>query len=237
MRQINEIIIYSLFAGITIFLGGLLAKTFEKIISKEIKSYTLHWTIAFGGGILMAAIAFVLTPKAIETFSVLIMAVIFAAGAVTFFLLDQSIARRKGVLAQTMAMMMDFIPESIALGATFMHNHRLGMLLAFFIGIQNLPESFNAYFDLRKSNQSPKKVLIIFFILSFFGVIAALAGRFLLINQVKLTQGIMLFAAGGILYLIFQDIAPLSKAEKRWEPALGAMLGFLVGMIGTKLLG
>ncbi len=47
----------------------------------------------------------------------------------------------------------------------------------------------------------------------------------------------MLFAAGGILYLIFQDIAPLSKAEKRWDPALGAMLGFLIGMIGTKLLG
>lgn len=237
MKQLNEIIIYSLFAGITIFLGGLLARTFEKLISKELKTYTLHWTIAFGGGILIAAIAFVLTPKAIQTFSVLVMATIFAAGAIVFFLLDRAIAKRKGVLAQTMAMMMDFVPESIALGATFMHNHRLGMLLAFFIGLQNLPESFNAYFDLRMSNQSPKKVLIIFFVLSFFGVIAALAGRFLLVNQVKLTQGIMLFAAGGILYLIFQDIAPLSRAEKRWEPALGAMLGFLVGMIGTKVLG
>jgi len=237
MKQLNGIIIYSLFAGITIFLGGLLARTFEKLISKEIKTYTLHWTIAFGGGILMAAIAFVLTPEAIQTFSVLVMAIIFATGAFVFFLLDKSIAKRQGVLAQTMAMMMDFIPEAIALGATFMHNHRLGMLLAFFIGLQNLPESCNAYFDLRKSNQSPKKILIIFFVLSFFGVIAALAGRFLLVNQVRLTQGIMLFAAGGILYLIFQDIAPLSKAEKRWEPTLGAMLGFLIGLIGTKLLG
>ena len=64
-----------------------------------------------------------------------------------------------------------------------------------------------------------------------------MAGRFLLLNHEKLTQGIMLFAAGGILYLIFQDIAPISKAEKRWKPALGAMFGFLIGMIGTKLLG
>jgi len=237
MRQISDIIIYSLFAGITIFLGGLLARTFEKYPLKRIRSYVLHWTIAFGGGILAAAVAFVLTPKAIETFSVLPLAVIFAAGAFTFFLLDRSITKRKGVLAQTMAMLMDFVPEAIALGATFIHNHRLGMLLAFFIGLQNLPESFNAYFDLRKSNQSPQKVLLIFFLLSFLGVFAALAGRFLLINHEKLTQGIMLFAAGGILYLIFQDIAPLSKSEKRWEPALGAMLGFLVGMIGTKLLG
>jgi zinc transporter, ZIP family len=237
MAHLLEIVLYSLFAGITIFLGGLLARMFETCSKKRIRSYVLHWTIAFGGGILAAAVAFVLTPKAIETFSVMVMALIFTAGAVTFFLLDQGIAKRKGVLAQTMAMMMDFIPEAIALGATFMHNHRLGMLLAFFIGLQNLPESFNAYFDLRISNQSPKKILFIFFFLSFLGVFAALAGRFLLINHEKLTQGIMLFAAGGILYLIFQDIAPLSKAEKRWEPALGAMLGFLLGMIGTKLLG
>ena len=236
MAHLLEIVLYSLFAGITIFLGGLLARIFETCSMKRIRSYVLHWTIAFGGGILAAAVAFVLTPKAIETFSVMLMALIFAAGAITFFLLDRSIAKRQGVLAQTMAMMMDFIPESIALGATFMHNHRLGMLLAFFIGLQNLPESFNAYFDLRISNQSPKKILFIFFFLSFFGVFAALVGRFLLINHEKLTQGIMLFAAGGILYLIFQDIAPLSKAEKRWEPALGAMLGFLLGMIGTKLL-
>jgi ZIP family zinc transporter len=47
----------------------------------------------------------------------------------------------------------------------------------------------------------------------------------------------MLFSAGGILYLIFQDIAPLAKIKNRWEPALGASLGFLLGMIGTKLLG
>ncbi len=237
MKQLHEIIIYSLFAGITIFLGGLLAKIFEEVIPREIKKYTLHWTVAFGGGILTAAVAFVLTPKGIEIFSVVAMAAIFASGAIVFFLLDQSIAKRKGVLAQTMAMLMDFVPESIALGATFMHNHRLGMLLAFFIGLQNLPESFNAYFDLRISNQHPKKILFIFFLLSFFGIIAALAGRFLLVDHVKLTQGIMLFAAVGILYLIFQDIAPLSRAKKRWEPALGAIIGFLVGMIGTKLLG
>jgi ZIP family zinc transporter len=48
--------------------------------------------------------------------------------------------------------------------------------------------------------------------------------------------GIMLFSAGGILYLIFQDVAPQSRLERHWGPALGAVLGFGVGMLGQMLV-
>jgi len=236
MNNIIEITIYSLIAGITIFLGGLLARIFEKYWKKTIESYILHWVVAFGGGILIAAVAFVLTPKSIEILSIRSFTSIFLAGAFTFFFLDKFVEKKGGVIAQAMAMLMDFIPESIALGAVFAQNHRLGILLAFFIGFQNLPESFNAYFDLRKNNYTPKKILIIFFVLSFLGVFFALIGSYFLTNKSGLIAGIMLFSGGGILYLIFQDIAPLSKMKNHWEPALGAILGFLVGMIGTKLL-
>ena len=237
MNEISEIIMYSLFAGITILLAGLLARVFEKWCGKTIESYILHWSVAFGGGILIAAVAFVLTPHAIEIFSIPQFTIIFAAGALIFFFLDKRLEKKGGVLAQTMAMLMDFIPEAIALGATLIHDHKLGILLAFFIGLQNLPESFNAYFDLRKSNYSPKNILRVFFALSFLGIFSAIVGRYFLINHANLTQGIMLFSGGGILYLIFQDIAPLSKIKNHWEPALGAIFGFLIGMIGIKLLG
>jgi ZIP family zinc transporter len=49
--------------------------------------------------------------------------------------------------------------------------------------------------------------------------------------------GLMLFSSGGIVYLLFQDIAPMSKLKKNWFPALGASLGFLMGMVGVKILG
>jgi len=237
MNKIIEITIYSLFAGITIFFGGLSARVFERYCKKSISSYILHWSVAFGGGILIAAVAFVLIPKSIEIFPIQYFTFIFLAGAFTFFFLDKFIEEKGGVLAQTMAMLMDFIPEAIALGAVFGHNHQLGILLAFFIGFQNLPESFNAYFDLRKNNHCSRNILTIFFVLSFLGVFSALIGSYFLANKAGLTAGIMLFSGGGILYLIFQDIAPLSKMKNHWEPALGAILGFLVGMIGTKLLG
>jgi ZIP family zinc transporter len=48
--------------------------------------------------------------------------------------------------------------------------------------------------------------------------------------------GILLFSAGGILYLIFQDVAPQSRLERHWGPALGAVLGFAMGMLGQMLV-
>lgn len=44
--------------------------------------------------------------------------------------------------------------------------------------------------------------------------------------------GVMLIASGGILCLIFQDIAPQSCLDRHWAPALGAVLGFAFGMMG-----
>jgi ZIP family zinc transporter len=44
-------------------------------------------------------------------------------------------------------------------------------------------------------------------------------------------------SGGGIVFLMFQDIAPLSKIRNSWIPAVGASIGFLVGVIGEKLLG
>ena len=46
----------------------------------------------------------------------------------------------------------------------------------------------------------------------------------------------MLFAAGGILYVVFQDIAPQAKLERHWSPPLGAVAGFLLGLIGQLLV-
>lgn len=43
----------------------------------------------------------------------------------------------------------------------------------------------------------------------------------------------MLFCSGGILYLVFEDIVPRAHLENESFPALGAVLGFLLGMVGT----
>ena len=150
--------------------------------------------------------------------------------------LDQYLAKKGGQTATLLAMMMDFIPESIALGAVFAVDSSMATLLAIFIGLQNLPEAFNSYRDLVQSGFTAKKTLIIFFGLSFFGILAALTGHFLLADSPGLTAHLMTFASGGILYLLIQDIIPESKLDKNYLTSLGAILGFLIGIIGEKII-
>ena len=238
MKDLFRIILYSFFAGVTVFLGGVLSKYFERYFQNGfVKDEVLHTSIAFGGGIIVAAVAFVLVPEGMNLLPLVPMAIFFLSGAIIFFFLDRYIEKKGGTISQLLAMLMDFVPEAIALGAVFATDHNLGLLLAIFIGLQNFPESFNSYLDLRYSGYSSRKCLLILFLLSFSGIIAAILGYYFLSNMPKLTASMMLFSSGGILYLIFQDIAPMSKLKKSWFPALGASFGFLVGMIGQKILG
>ncbi len=234
MKDILEIILFASIAGFPIIIGGGLSSIFQTKKWK-LKSEINHFIIAFGGGALLSAIAFALIPRALNDLNYLALIIIFLAGTFVFMVIDFIIGKNKGSLAQAMSMMMDFIPEALALGASFAVDHKFGLLLALFIGLQNLPEGFNSYMELRKK-QSKSKTLWIMFGLSFVGIAAALTGKFLLAGSPKAISAILLFASGGILYLIFQDIAPLSRRRNDWIPATGASFGFLLGMLAEKLL-
>lgn len=237
MSEVLKIILYAGLAGITVFIGGIISKLLEKKSSNNSYVNELNHAIsAFGGGIIVSALALVLIPKGIEKLDVLPVIIWFVLGSLSFFILDKIIEKKGGKLAQLLAMLMDFVPEAIALGAIFANDSKTGILLAIFIGLQNLPESFNSYKDLRSSGFSSKKTLTLLFFLSFSGVVGSLIGYYFLQNQPEITSSLMLFASGGILYLIFEDIAPQAKLEHTWMPALGANLGFLIGIIGHLLI-
>jgi len=67
------------------------------------------------------------------------------------------------------------------------------------------------------------------------GPISAVSGYLWLSDYPTVISAIMLFAAGGILYSIFQDIAPQVKLKKHWAPPMGAVFGFVVGMFGLMI--
>jgi len=236
MNQITSIILFSWLAGFASFAGAAIARV-ERIPEGVRKKELFRGIVAFGGGILIAAIAFALVPNGIETLTAPALGLLFGAGGIAFCLLDIVLSRSGGSKAQFAAMLSDFIPEAIALGAVFAHDQRLGILLAIFIAVQNLPEGFNAYRELNKTTGRSALILWQMFFVSFLGPAAALSGFFFLQNLPGITDGIMVFAAGGILYLVFQDIAPQAKLRRHWLPPLGAVLGFIVGMLGKKLLG
>ncbi len=224
-------------AGITIPIGASLAMLNEKIKKRETKKYIMHFVTACGGGILISAVAFVLAPRALEDLSTVWMAVSFIGGGLLMYVVDMIIEKKDGNAAQIISMMMDYLPEALALGAVFAYHQDIALLLAVFIGLQNLPEAFNAHEDFKSSGFSNKKSFLILLPMSFVGVLAALTGNALLSEETELVAVIMSFAGGGIIYLMFQDIAPSAKMNNRWSPALGATLGFTLGLLSQKLVG
>lgn len=236
MSQLTIIIVASWLAGLAAFGGGVIASATDGAHTQSRREVT-HGVIAFGGGILIAAVAFALLPKAMFVLGPVGLGATFCAGGLLFCLLDAQLSRSGDNQAQFLAMLLDFLPEALALGAVFGQDPRLGVLLAAFIGAQNLPEGFNAFQEMTAAGMRSRLALMALLAVSLLGPVAACTGYFFLQDQAKVTASIMTFAGGGIMYLIFQDIAPQSKIRKHWIPALGAVLGFAVGMIGKQLIG
>jgi len=226
---------WTLLAGLAIPLGATLAR-FENIRPDWLETEFRHSVIAFGGGALLSAVALVLVPEGARELSVPATALCFFAGAVAFMTLDVWLAKSNRPTTQLVAMLSDFLPEALALGAMFTAKREIAPLLAGIIALQNFPEGFNAYRELAATKSiRATRLIATFLALAMLGPIAGLGGYFVLAESPAIVAAIMLFAGGGILYLVFQDIAPQAKLARHWAPPLGAVAGFLLGVIGDML--
>jgi zinc transporter, ZIP family len=229
-------LLYAGLAGIAIPVGGAIAR-FEHIKPDWLEDEFRHSVIAFGGGVLIAAVAFVLVPDGTKHVGTAVALLAFAVGGVTFYLVDKTIEERGASAGQLLAMLMDFLPESLALGAILVTDRSAGALLALLMALQNLPESFNSYREIRQNAKTgSKRILAAFGAIGLLGPVMALIGYVFLHSMQAVLGTIMLFAAGGILYVTFQDIAPQARRQHGGLPSLGAVAGFLLGLAGFLML-
>ncbi|MBA6397803.1 MAG: ZIP family zinc transporter [Colwellia sp.] len=235
MSILLTVIVSTFLAGLAMPLGAVLAYV-EKIGNDWLEQELRHSVMAFGGGALLSAVALVLVPEGIESLDILPACIWFIVGGFSFMALDIYLKKIDTPASQLAAMLADFIPESIALGAAFATGSSSAYLLAGLIALQNLPEGFSAYRELSASSTyKPQKIIMVFALMAILGPIAAISGYLWLSESPKIIGAVMLFASGGILYSIFQDLAPQVKLENHWAPPMGAVLGFTLGMLGLML--
>jgi ZIP family zinc transporter len=238
MKEILTIIFLTTAAGSCIPIGGM-AATVENFRPNWLNRELRHSLIAFGGGILLGAVTIVLVPEGVSSMQGSLLAIpITLIGGLCFFTIERFLGLQRRETPQLMGMVLDYIPESIALGGMVALSSPVAPLLALLIGLQNLPEGFNAYRELINIKKSDsKKTLLVMGSLVLLGPIAGLLGYFFLSDQETILGAIMLFSSGGILYLIFQDIAPQSHLKRHWAPPLGAVLGFCLALFAEMLTG
>lgn len=225
-------------AGACIPLGGLLA-SFERISPNWLEEEFRHFVIALGGGILLGAVSVVLIPKGQTSMGDSLWAIpVIFAGGLLFFVVEYILGLKNRESPQLMGVLLDFIPEAIALGGLAVASPNTAVLMAMLIAMQNLPEGFNGYRELTSQpGYTPRNTLIFMGCLVITGPLAGLLGYFFLSDRPLILGGVMLMASGGILYLIFQDIAPQSRLTRHWAPPLGAVVGFCLALFSHDLVG
>lgn len=237
MQEIIKIAVWTALAGACIPIGGLLARI-ERIHPDWLEREFRHFVIAFGGGVLLAAVALVLIPEGVMLLDNAPETSIYViTGGLIFFAVERRMGHKNKETPQLSAMLLDYLPESLALGGMFVVDASAAPLLAVLIGLQNMPEGFNAYRELAAvEGPDPKRILIQMSLLVLLGPVFGVTGWLYLADYGYLLGVVMLIAAGGILYLIFQDIAPQSRMRRHWAPPLGAVCGFSLALLGKTMV-
>ena len=227
-------VLYGLVAGAMIPAGAYIAKI-ERIRPRWLETEFRHSVIAFGGGVLIAAVAVVLIPEGTQHLSPISAFMSFAAGGLLFAYLERPKSSTRSH-PQLLAMVTDFVPEAIALGAMMATDPDIALLLAILIALQNLPEAFNAYREMAGRKQKIHGKMGFFFLIGLIGPVACAVGYLLLTDYPEITAVIMLAAAGGILFIMFQDIAPKAHLKNRTAPSVAAVAGFGLALLGTMIV-
>ena len=236
MSDLSLALLYGAFAGAMIPAGGILAR-FERIQPNWLEKELRHSIIAFGGGVLVSAVALVLVPHGLASLSSTTALLAFLAGGSLFALLDRLQMQHGGDYSQLIAMMADFVPEAIALGALLASGSESAALLAFLIGVQNFPEGFNSWRELAAAGKvSARRTATLFFCLAAIGPGMVLLGHVVLADAPGITGAIMMISAGGILFLMFKAIAVKAHLKNRQAPALAAVAGFALGILAEAVI-
>ena len=229
--DIFMVIVITLFAGGTSFLGALIAKYVH--FSKPV----LLFLTAFGAGILISAAIFEMVIEAEKSIGIVQTLLFFIIGAIIFTIADVIAVKKGGGADILIGIGLDTIPESLAIGASIAAGPAFA--IALLIGIQNIPEGIAAYKEMRTGKTAftnSKKALYAIGVVSIIPVILGLIGLFFLQGLHYIIGLILALSAGGIFYMLFYDMIPKAHQERKWLPTFGAVLGFIIGFAIVRLI-
>jgi ZIP family zinc transporter len=134
-----------------------------------------------------------------------------------------------------LAMVIHNIPEGLAVGVSFgQEQASAGILLAIGIGLQNIPEGLAIAFPLVREGYGKWKAVSYATLTGLVEPATALVGV-ILVTAIKTTLPLGLsFAAGAMLYVVFQEMIPESRSRGHQHDAT---LAAIIGIVIVVLLG
>jgi len=138
--------------------------------------------------------------------------------------------------AMFLGAMLDTIPESIIIGASFLNisSYKFTFLLAVFLS--NLPEAMGSSTNMKEAGFRKKRIFTLWGVLIAAGAVAAALGNIFLISAppaiITLVEAI---AGGGILAMVASVMMPEAYEDGGAEVGLATIAGFLTAFLFTLL--
>jgi zinc transporter, ZIP family len=202
--------------------------------------------LAFGAGALISAISFELSLEGTQTGGLGITAIGLGLGAVTYFTLDRTIARRHnsgrgragrraagtdGGTALALGAFLDGVPEQMALGLGLAAGQgvSVGLLVAIFVS--NLPESIGSAVDMENAGRTRAGIIRLWVAVAAICTVATVVGYVLADATAgdfrALIDG---FAAGALIVMLIDSMIPEASGESGRPAGLATTLGFALAL-------
>jgi len=229
-------LMWGFLAASSLIIGGLLTFWFR------ISSRLLGLIMAFGAGVLISAVAFEITPEAIEHAAGSGHAAFgLFAGALTFFFGNSMIDKMGGQdrkkigashdselgLPIVLGIVLDGIPESIVIGVSLLSGDSVGLSFLVAVFLSNLPEAIAATSGLMAGGWSRLRVIGLWIMVAIICGLAALAGYVLFENAPSSWIAfIQTFACGAILVMLADTMIPEAYQHGGKLAGIVTVLGF-----------
>lgn len=230
--------------GVALLVGaiaGLTLRTSQKVIGL---------VMAFGGGVLISALAFELTEEAFRRGGLDAVVLGLGSGAIAFFAGDWVIDRRGGnhrkrsggeqdggsATAIVLGALMDGIPESVAIGVSLVGGGSVAAPVVVAVFLSNVPESLSAATGLQRAGHSRGYILGLWSAVTVVSTVAAALGFGLLGGaSPNIVAGIQAFAAGAILTMLADTMMPEAFEHGGGTVGLLTVLGFALAFFVSTL--
>jgi ZIP family zinc transporter len=242
----RDAIVYGTVSGLSLLLGAFCGLRFG--LSRRLTAMFM----AFGSGVLICAVTFVLMEEAFQAGGFDAALLGFSAGGLVFlagdYLLHRAGARshrQKRYLAETaeatgsiitLGAILDGVPESVALGVSLTNGHGTGLLMAAAIFLSNLPEAISSVPGLLREGYSRRWIYGIWSATSLLLIVIVVASHACLRALSPETEGVLKgFAAGSILSMLANSMIPEAYHEGGFFITPMTILGFAVAFVLAKL--
>lgn len=220
---------------------------------KKIDNRAMSLLLGFAAGI-MAAISFLdLIPEAIHegTLYSAMFGLLLGIGIIGFldlkfphrhFSLRKDGGKKEGRYIKTGVLLaigiaLHNLPEGVAIGAGFMVSYQTGILLAVLMAVHNFPEGMAVGAAMCVGGVKASKVMLICAMAGVPMGIGALIGGFLGgVSTLALSVSLG-FAAGAMLYIVFDELIPDAHRKAEGHSAIfGILAGIMIGIMFIELM-